>query len=134
MTTIHGMNGKMNLFGKMTSSKTEIPPQITTMFDAKLLSSPLPGMKEPQYYRDYYGKEIEKRCKVGNKRKEYEMLMQVYEEMYEWKKAKEVYDKAETKKALERPIVPFKAINRVCGGLGKTLRMSFGMGERRMAA
>jgi hypothetical protein len=94
----------------------------------------MPGMKEPQHYREYYGVEIEKRYKAGSrKHKEYEMLMEVYEELYGWKKAKEAYAEAKKKEAVEKPIVPIKAINRVRGGLGKMLRESFNVVERRAA-
>jgi hypothetical protein len=114
---------------------TVIPPEIMATFNAKLLSYPMPGMKEPEHYREYYGKDIEKRYKPGTRKwKEYQMLMEVYEELYEWKKAKEAYAKAEKKEAVERPIVPIEAIHRVRGGLGKMLRESFIVGEQRWAA
>lgn len=112
-----------------------VPPPIVAYFNAKLLSYPMPGMKEPQYYRDLYQERIKRKYKPGSRKyREYEEVMAVYEELYEWKKAAEAHGKTEIKKATKGPAIPVEAINRLRGGLGHSLRASFKLDKRRKVA
>ncbi len=110
-----------------------IPPPIVAYFNAKLLSLPMPGMKEPEFYRKLYEERIKKKYKPGSRKwREYEEVMAVYEELYEWKKAAEAHGKTEIKKATKGPAVPVEAINRLRGGLGFSIRSSLNLDKGRL--
>lgn len=61
----------------------------------------------------------------GRRMRDFQKHIEIFEELYEWQKAQEAYNKAENKKHAERPVVPSKAINRLCGRLGKDVRKAF---------
>ena len=92
-------------------------------FDRKLLSNPMPGMKSAQYYQFMYEDRILARYgKDSRAWKEYELIMQAYEEIYEWTKAEEAYEREEKKKELSRPVMSAETFYRVRGKLGKVFR------------
>ena len=106
-----------------TTTVTDIPPLVMHYFDRKLLSNPMPGMKSAQYYQFMYEDRILARYgKDSRAWKEYELIMQAYEEIYEWTKAQEAYDKETKKEVLQRPVMAAETYHRVRGVLGKVLR------------
>ena len=106
-----------------TMTVTDIPPSVMHYFDRKLLSNAIPGMKYPQYYKMMYEDRILARYgKDSRAWKEYELIMQAYEEIYEWTKAEEAYEREEKKKELSRPVMSAETFYRVRGKLGKVFR------------
>jgi hypothetical protein len=99
-----------------------MPPEIQQHFNRDLLGVML-GMMDPKRYRELYGY----RFKPGTrKHREYELIMEVYEKLYGWKKAKEAYVNSKNNQGeTEKPVVPIEAIHSVRGLLGKILREEF---------
>lgn len=105
-----------------------LPPEITASFDNKLLFNHPIFMKEPKYYRDLYEDLARKKYKPGSRKmREFESVMAVYEELYGWKVTEKAYQESQTKKIMERPVIPTKALNSLCGEMGTKLRSAFGL-------
>lgn len=102
-----------------------LPQEIVWYYNFNLLGE-TPEMKHPSHYESILGVKIRDKWPEHNRNfVEYKILMEVYNKLYEWKKAKEAYNKAETKEIEKKPVVPFGEINRIRGALGKILRASF---------
>ncbi len=100
-----------------------LPPPILQYFSSKLLSFPLPGMKEPEFYITRFHEKIEKKHSPGtNKHNEYLKLMEVYQELYEWKKIKEALRKSEEKESNEITSKSIETLHRMRSLLGRKFR------------
>lgn len=105
-----------------TATTSALPPLILQHFDSQLLTSAF-GLENPEYYRQRYASEAQRRYKSGSRKmREFDKTLQLYEEIYEWKKTKEAYEKAADKAMATRPIIPYEAVYSFKGELGRDLR------------
>lgn len=101
-----------------------IPPPILQYYNSYLLKCPGPGLHSRKYYEDRFLKAARK--KLGKRKMtEFYELLEICEKLYEWKTAQEAYNKTENQDLSKKPSIPFEAINRIRGRLGKNIRDAF---------
>lgn len=109
----------------MQITTTIVPPQIIQHFNRAILIVHDRWKRCLEQIEEYRAKAQKKYKSGGRKIREFEELIEIFKELYEWHKAQEAYIKAEKKEVLERPIVPTEAIYRLRGELGKNIRDAF---------
>ncbi len=106
----------------MITTITSLPPEIQYHFNRRLLD-----------VADIWERGLNelvlltlasrKRYKAGGRRdREFQELVELFEELNEWKTAKEAYNKAKDKGKEEMSHLPIEAINRTRGKLGIIVR------------
>lgn len=108
----------------MTITTTVSPPEIRYKLNPGLLKAS--DMKSPEDMRKKLLRLAEKRYNTNSRNmRDLEILLNSYEEIYEWKKAKKAYDEAAKKELLERPCLSPETVHIFKGELGKSLRAFF---------
>jgi hypothetical protein len=114
----------------MQITTTIVPPQIIQHFNRLLLIVHDRRKRCLEEIEECRAKAQAKYKAGGRKMREFEELLGIFKELYEWQKAQETYNKAEVKETMERPVIPIQAINRLRGELGKNVRDAFKLANR----